>query len=269
MAKLSKVKTQRKTILEDFTGFLELLNTECPKHGAIVVSGHACTHWILKYRDRAWPGEEIRAVSGKDLDLLVAPKVVGKYYFDREEYEPGYIYIKDMLFLLARRFVIRRPITPMAPHFIVRMGQVKAWNSSGKGAVYVDFFAHPFGWHPGHVRKWSVVEDVGGVNCVMMNPVHCLWNFILAAAVLNQREGDAGKRFRKDHRRAGRLIPVVKEWLTDLQNGVYPDSPRQLKGALEDLKRIRKNKLTARIESDLETRLEECLPESLSGSLGP
>jgi len=264
MPKLGKVRLQKKTTLENFTGFLRQLDAECPNHDAVIVSGHACTHWILKYADRAWPGETVRAVSGKDLDLLVAPRVVGKHFLDEDVYEPSYVYIRDMLFMLARRFFLRQAITPWAPHFIVRCGQIRVWSSKGKGAVYVDFFAHPFGWLPSHARKWAVPEVIDEVECQIMNPVHCLWNFILAAAVLDQRKGDRAKRLRKDHRRVLRLMPVVKEYLIDLQNGVYPDSPRLLKGAIEDMKRIRKNRLTEKIEKELEIALEDALPEGIS-----
>ena len=244
MARVKYAKTKRKTTIEHFTSFLQELDAECPDHGGVIVSGHACTQWVNMYADRAWPGEGIRATSGKDLDLLIKPRVISDYFADREEYEPSYIYVKDMLFLLARRIFLRSAITPMAPQFIVRCGQVKVWSSKGGGAAYVDFFVHPFGWFPKYLRDRAVKLDIEGVEVSFMNPVHCLWNFILAAAVLNQRKGDQVKRFRKDHRRVKLLIPIIKHYLADLKEGKFKDSAKHLKWSMEDMRRIRKHKLT-------------------------
>ena len=128
----------------------------------------------------------------------------------------------------------------------------------------MDFFAHPFGWSAPHTRKNAVELDIEGVKVKFMNPVHCLWNFILAAAVLNQREGDRVKRFRKDHKRAKLLIPIVKEYLIDLQNDVYPNSKALLKSAIKDLKNIRKHKATPKIEKEIGHKLEEVLADGIT-----
>jgi hypothetical protein len=122
---------------------------------------------------------------------------------------------------------------------------------------------HPFGWHPDYVRKHAVKLEIEGVSMNMMSPVQCLWNFILASALLNQTRGDQGvKRNRKDHERTMRLIPVVREYLIDLKNGIYGEkSADLLQQSITDLKLMRKSTFTEIMEKKLRFQLENVIPD--------
>lgn len=259
MAKLNLVKSRKRTTLVHFYDFLKQLNLEKPNHTCVIVSGHACNYWIEQYKSRAFPGATWTATSGKDLDLLIEPKLVGDVFMKWEGYEAPAIFIADMLFMLARKTFLRSPITPFVSQFIIRCGQVKTWASDSKEAVHVDFFSHPPAWHPNHVRKHAVqvvLEDDIAVN--MMSPMQCLWNFISAAADLDQKRGDGGvKRNRRDHERVQRLIPVVKEYLLDLKSDQYGEDSKKLwQQAMYDLDLIKQKKQTAKIEKLLGVKVD-------------
>jgi hypothetical protein len=263
MEKLDKTKSKSRTSIQDFLGFLKEVNQLAPENEAIIISGHACTYWIELYKKRVFPDVQWTATSGKDLDLLVSPKLMNGLFIKWDSYTPPILHIADMLFTLARRVFLRQPITPIAPQFIFRYGEIKTFTTNKKETVYVDFFMHPFGWHPDYVRKHAVKLEIEGVSMNMMSPVQCLWNFILASALLNQTRGDQGvKRNRKDHERTMRLIPVVREYLIDLKNGIYGEkSADLLQQSITDLKLMRKSTFTEIMEKKLRFQLENVIPD--------
>jgi len=241
--KLKRAQVAGKTNLANYVPFLADLSERYPGKGPIVMGGHAVNHWVAFYRDRFEDPASYRTLLGKDLDCLIHPDVVAEEYMeDSDVYHQPAVFLTDLMFLTARRFLLRQRFTPLSPTFICRLGKVNVPLPGSNKVIHVDFFAHTVGYHPDYVRKRAVPVHLGaGIPTVlMMDPVQCLWQFISNAAHLNQTRGDNAPRRRTDHYRVCLLFIIVREYLLDLSEGkatASGNAPEQtLQAALDDLK---------------------------------
>jgi len=235
---LTKAKIQSKTNLADFAPWLGQMCRDHPESQPVVIGGHASNYWLSRYRQSHSPLERWQPKAGRDLDLLISPKIVAEELMKDPTYEPAATFLQDLLFFSARRFLLRQRLTPISVWFILRAGKINIAHANGRNAIQVDLFAHTLGYHPEYVRKRAVAASLEGGEFLVADPVQCLWNFLANAGTLNQTQGDEGPRRRIDHERTVLLYHVCFAYFRDLAEKVREgdgEAGRQLASALGDL----------------------------------
>jgi|GEM_PF-2627056 len=235
---LSKAKVKSRTSLSDYAPWLDELERSQASESTVVIGGHAANYWLELYREQHEVLQQWSPKPGRDLDILVTPKLVADLFMKDDTYEPAATFVTDLFFFSARRFILRQRLTPLSLWFILRAGKIAIPHADGKHALHVDFFAHSLGYHPNYVRQRAVKGEMDGNHFLVTDPVQCLWSFLANASTLHQTQGDSGPRRRIDHERTVILFHITQIYLLELADlsGAGDEPARaQLAQALEDL----------------------------------